>query len=83
VPCTSAVRAHTSVLNRKASRLDALEGANLRKAATRCRINPYKGVKQLQTTAWLGQVRHPAVVEVLDGARNLSPRKRCRAGLFG
>jgi ferredoxin len=50
-----------------------IEGANLRKAALDAGINPYKGLNNLNNCGGVGQCG-TCVVEVVEGARNLSPR---------
>lgn len=50
-----------------------IEGANLRKAALDAGINPYTGLNNVNNCGGLGQCG-TCVVEVIDGARNLSPR---------
>jgi len=62
-----------SVLNRKASRLDALREPTSARRHSDAGINPYKGVNNFNNCGGLGQCG-TCVVEVLDGARNLSPR---------
>lgn len=50
-----------------------IEGANLRKAALDAGVNPYNGLNNVNNCGGLGQCG-TCVVEVLEGARNLSPR---------
>ena len=50
-----------------------IEGANLRKAALSSGINPYKGLNNLNNCVGVGQCG-TCVIEVLEGAQNLSPR---------
>ena len=50
-----------------------IEGANLRKAALDAGINPYKGLNNLNNCVGVGQCG-TCVVEVVEGAQNLSPR---------
>nr|WP_284498669.1 2Fe-2S iron-sulfur cluster-binding protein [Synechococcus sp. MU1655] len=50
-----------------------IEGANLRKAALSSGINPYKGLNNLNNCGGVGQCG-TCVIEVLEGAQNLSPR---------
>ncbi|QNI89300.1 2Fe-2S iron-sulfur cluster-binding protein [Synechococcus sp. ROS8604] len=50
-----------------------IEGANLRKAALSSGVNPYKGLNNLNNCGGVGQCG-TCVIEVLEGAQNLSPR---------
>ncbi len=50
-----------------------IEGANLRKAALSLVINPYIGLYSLINCGGVGQCG-TCVIEVLEGAQNLSPR---------
>lgn len=50
-----------------------IEGANLRKAALDAGINPYKALNNFNNCGGLGQCG-TCVMEVLEGAQNLSPR---------
>ncbi len=58
---------------REGQQVGCIEGANLRKAALDAGINPYTGLNNLNNCGGLGQCG-TCVMEVLDGARNLSPR---------
>jgi ferredoxin len=58
---------------REGQQVGCIEGANLRKAALDAGINPYTGLNNLNNCGGLGQCG-TCVVEVLEGARNLSPR---------
>lgn len=53
-------------------KVGCIEGANLRQAALDAGINPYKGLNNLNNCGGLGQCG-TCVVEVLEGAQNLSP----------
>ena len=50
-----------------------IEGANLRKAALSAGVNPYKGLNNLNNCGGVCQCG-TCVVEVIEGAQNLSPR---------
>ena len=50
-----------------------IEGANLRKAALSAGVNPYKGLNNLTNCGGVGQCG-TCVIEVIEGAQNLSPR---------
>ena len=50
-----------------------IEGANLRRAALDAGINPYVGLNNLNNCGGVGQCG-TCVIEVVEGARNLSPR---------
>lgn len=50
-----------------------IEGANLRRAAMNAGVNPYKGLNNFNNCGGLGQCG-TCVMEILDGAQNLSPR---------
>ncbi len=54
-------------------KVGCIEGANLRQAALDAGINPYKGLNNFNNCGGLGQCG-TCVVEVLEGAQNLSPR---------
>lgn len=58
---------------REGQQVGCIEGANLRKAALDAGINPYTGLNNVNNCGGLGQCG-TCVMEVLDGARNLSPR---------
>ena len=58
---------------REGQQVGCIEGANLRKAAVDAGINPYAGINNFRNCGGLGQCG-TCVVEVLEGARNLSPR---------
>lgn len=58
---------------REGQQVGCIEGANLRKAALDAGINPYNGLNNLNNCGGLGQCG-TCVMEVLEGARNLSPR---------
>ena len=53
--------------------MGCIEGANLRKAALDAGINPYIGLNNFNNCGGLGQCG-TCVVEVVEGAQNLSPR---------
>ncbi len=59
--------------DQEGQQVGCIEGANLRKAALDAGINPYKGLNNFNNCGGLGQCG-TCVVEVLEGARNLSPR---------
>ena len=54
-------------------KVGCIAGANLRQAALDAGINPYKGLNNFNNCGGLGQCG-TCVVEVLEGAQNLSPR---------
>ncbi|MEI7666519.1 MAG: 2Fe-2S iron-sulfur cluster-binding protein [Synechococcaceae cyanobacterium ELA263] len=58
---------------REGQQVGCIEGANLRKAALDAGINPYAGLNNFNNCGGIGQCG-TCVVEVLEGARNLSPR---------
>lgn len=58
-----------------------IEGANLRKAALDAGINPYTGLNNVNNCGGLGQCG-TCVVEVIDGARNLSPAPMWRRSIW-
>jgi len=58
---------------REGQQVGCIEGANLRKAALDAGINPYTGLNNFNNCGGIGQCG-TCVVEVLEGARNLSPR---------
>jgi ferredoxin len=60
-------------VDQEGQQVGCIEGANLRKAALDAGINPYKGLNNFNNCGGLGQCG-TCVVEVLEGARNLSPR---------
>ena len=68
---TSAVP--TIRFEKEGQQVGCIEGANLRKAALDAGINPYAGLNNLNNCSGLGQCG-TCVVEVVEGARNLSPR---------
>ena len=59
--------------DQEGQQVGCIEGANLRKAALSSGINPYKGLSNLNNCGGVGQCG-TCVVEVLEGAQNLSPR---------
>jgi len=63
----------TRKFDQEGQQVGCIEGANLRKAALDAGINPYKGLNNFNNCGGLGQCG-TCVVEVLEGARNLSPR---------
>ena len=58
---------------KEGQQVGCIEGANLRKAALDAGINPYKGLNNFNNCGGLGQCG-TCVMEVVEGARNLSPR---------
>mgnify|MGYP003328328589 FL=1 len=58
---------------REGQQVGCIEGANLRKAAVDAGVNPYAGINNVRNCGGLGQCG-TCVVEVVEGARNLSPR---------
>jgi ferredoxin len=58
---------------KEGQQVGCIEGANLRRAALDAGINPYTGLNNLNNCGGVGQCG-TCVVEVVEGARNLSPR---------
>ena len=58
---------------KEGQQVGCIEGANLRKAALDAGINPYIGLNNFNNCGGLGQCG-TCVVEVVEGAQNLSPR---------
>ena len=58
---------------KEGQQVGCIEGANLRRAALDAGINPYVGLNNLNNCGGVGQCG-TCVIEVVEGARNLSPR---------